>query len=86
MTGIEFYIHQKHKALAKELLISKSKGKDKCGVCSGDLYLDGTTSRRIGLIEDNRIVGWMCPMCKSQFDEDDGLVRLFSDLEEQGEG
>ena len=46
----------------------KTKKKDPCLVCSKDLYYDTEYSKRVGLIdEDDNILGWMCPFCRSEF-------------------
>ena len=46
----------------------KSKKKDPCLVCSKDLYYDAEYSKRVGLIDENdNVLGWMCPYCRSEF-------------------
>tara|TARA_Y100001938_G_C8064254_1_gene419193 strand:+ start:1217 stop:1480 length:264 start_codon:yes stop_codon:yes gene_type:complete len=86
MTGIEYFIVSNFKELASKMeLLPKKKVKDNCKICNGDLYLDGEVTKRIGLIENDRVVGWMCPMCKSQFTESGGIVKIFSDCEDEGE-
>lgn len=45
------------------------KSLDPCPVCDKELYFDEHYSKRAGLLDENEeVVGWMCPFCKSEFD------------------
>ena len=45
------------------------KIKDECPVCDKDLYYNGEISKRVGLLdEDDEVIGWLCPFCKTEFD------------------
>ena len=53
------------------------KIKDPCAVCDEELYLDGDFTQRVGLINDmDKVEGWMCPHCKSEFDLDGKITNL----------
>ena len=53
------------------------KIKDPCIVCDGELYLDGEYTQRIGLIGDyDKVYGWMCPHCSSEFDMEGKITNL----------
>ena len=59
--------------------------KDLCPVCDEDLYLDATFTQRVGLIDgDDDVYGWMCPYCRSEFDVDGDIRRIFRDGKIQG--
>ena len=54
----------------------KSEIIDPCPICSKDLYLDDTFTQRVGLLgDDDDVIGWLCPHCRSEFDVDEHLTR-----------
>ena len=56
------FLHTKKKKENKE---------DLCPVCDGDLYYNDEFTQRIGIINttgDHEVLGWICPHCKSEFD------------------
>ena len=56
----------------------KETNKDKCPVCSADLYYDNVTTRRIGIMnERGEINEWKCPFCDSEFDLDDNILYIY---------
>ena len=62
------------------------KIKDPCVVCDDELYLDGEFTQRIGLIDEmDKVTGWMCPHCKSEFDMDGKITNLSGDSNILGE-
>ena len=62
------------------------KLKDPCPVCDYELYLDSRRSKRIGLIDSkDRIVGWICSKCSTEFSLDNKVVVLFSETDIRGE-
>ena len=64
----------------------KKKAKDPCPVCNYDLHLNEVRSKRIGIIDSrDRVVGWLCYKCKTEFDLENQVVVLFSDEEIRGE-
>lgn len=56
----------------------KDVEKDPCPACDEDLYYDEKYSKRIALLDDGHVEGWMCPSCYSQFTPKDKLVKLMS--------
>lgn len=64
----------------------KSRDEDICPVCRFDLYYTERRSKRIGLIDENDdIIGWICPKCKTEFDLENLVVMLFRDEPIRGE-
>ena len=64
----------------------KSEIVDPCPICSKDLYLDDTFTQRVGLLGDNDdVIGWLCPHCRSEFDVDDHLVKYMGENGMTGE-
>ena len=65
--------------IRKLLLMQKKKNdrKDLCPACEENLYYSKRTSKRIGILgEDDKILGWACPFCMSQFDLDDKMAYI----------
>ena len=55
----------------------EEKIEDPCVVCDGELYLDGEFTQRVGLIGDfDKVYGWMCPHCRSEFDMEGKITNL----------
>ena len=64
----------------------KSEIVDPCPICSKDLYLDETFTQRVGLLgDDDDVIGWLCPHCRSEFDVDDHLVKYMGENGMTGE-
>ncbi len=60
--------------------------KDPCPICKSELYFDGKVTKRCGLLDSHEnIVGWLCPSCRSEFDAEDELVDVFTNIEIKGE-
>ena len=50
---------------------------DPCPVCKEELYLNNEYTQRIGLIDDlDKVIGWICPHCKTEYDNDTKIVRF----------
>ena len=78
---------QQNKSL-KEVIkhIDKKDVLDPCPICNVELFFDETTSKRCAILDaNNNVVGWICPNCKSEFENDDTVVDLFTNLEVRGE-
>jgi hypothetical protein len=59
---------------------------DLCPACEKNLYLNGDISKRIGIVDDDDdVVGWLCPYCRTQFDFDEKVVNLMGGEEIRGE-
>ena len=59
---------------------------DPCPVCKEELYLDDQYTQRIGLIADfDKVIGWLCPHCKTEYDNDTKIVRFLGDSSIGGE-
>jgi len=72
--------------LKKPKTTRKKKSIDPCPVCDKELHLGDKFTQRIGLLDDfNAIVGWICPHCDSEFDDDDHLVKITGSTGERGE-
>ena len=66
--------------------IGKEDVIDPCPICNVELFFDETTSKRCAILDaNNNVVGWLCPNCKSEFENDDTVVDLFTNLEVKGE-
>ena len=69
-------------------LLTEDKGKveDPCEVCGSELYFDEDTTKRAAIMDDrDKLIGWMCPFCKTEFDRDDNIVTLLSSIMQEGE-
>ena len=50
---------------------------DPCPVCNEELYLNDEFTQRIGLIDDfDKVTGWICPHCKTEYDDNTRIVRF----------
>lgn len=59
---------------------------DYCPVCDKDLFLNSQITKRIGLLnDDDDVIGWMCPFCKTEFDFDGKVIHLMGKEEIRGE-
>ncbi len=64
----------------------KKKPNDPCPICNKDLYLDHEYTQRVGLLGDfDEVIGWLCPYCKSEFDEDNHLTKFLGENSIRGE-
>ena len=55
----------------------KKKPADPCPICNKELYLNKTFTQRVGLLgEFDEVVGWLCPHCKTEYDNDTKIVRF----------
>ena len=64
----------------------KKTAKDPCPVCYYDLHLNERRSKRIGIIDSrDNVTGWLCSKCKTEFDLDNKIVMLFTEMEIRGE-
>ena len=69
-------------------LLTEDKGdvEDPCKVCGSELYFDEITSKRAAIMDSRDIVvGWLCPYCKTEFDDMDNIVTLLSNIQQEGE-
>ena len=54
------------------------KEPDLCEVCDYDLYHNEKYTKRIGMLDSgNRVCGWMCPHCKTEFDFDNKILYIY---------
>jgi len=58
---------------------------DKCNVCGEDLRYSKDITRRIALLEDEKVTGWICPECFTEFDMDNKVVNLLTKVNVQGD-
>ena len=66
--------------------LGKKKSKEPCPVCENELYFNDELSNKCALLDENNfIVGWICPHCRSEFDNDDNIVEIFTGMEGKGE-
>ena len=50
---------------------------DACEICDGDLYYNEKYTKRVGMLDSgNKVCGWMCPHCKTEFGVDDKIKNL----------
>ena len=53
------------------------KKNDPCPVCNKDLYWDEQVTQRVGLLDyDYKVEGWMCPHCRSRFDNNQNITYI----------
>ena len=60
----------------------KENDKDLCPVCDKDLYYNEKYTQRIGIINttgDHEILGWICPHCKSEFDNSSKIMYIYGE-------
>ena len=66
----------------------KTKSKDPCPVCEKELYHNDYYSKRVGLFDMNStehdIIGWACPKCNSEFDNNDNIMYIYGENFEGG--
>mgnify|MGYP003657110963 FL=1 len=67
----------------------KTKSKDPCPVCEEELYHNQHYSKRVGLFDtnttDHDVIGWMCPKCNSEFDNNDNIMYIYGENFEGGD-
>ena len=69
---------KKTEMIKNEASIRKAlmKIKDPCPVCNKELAVNEMYTSRIGLVDDNdSIVGWICPYCKTEFNVDYKIIK-----------
>ena len=65
---------------------SKKKTVDPCPVCGNELYLNEEFTQRVGLVDDyNSVIGWLCPHCQTEYDEDDHINKFLGENGIRGE-
>ena len=66
--------------------IGKKEVVDPCPICDAELYFDGSITKRCGLLDaGENVVGWLCPSCRSEFDDNDELVDIFTNIKIKGD-
>ena len=78
---------QLHQKSLNELFSKKidSKVLDPCPVCDSELYYGEDLTKRCGLLNKvDDIIGWLCPYCKSEFDVDDNIVEILTNIVMKG--
>ena len=60
--------------------LKEGKEKDLCPVCNYNLFHNEKVTKRIGIINKfDKVKGWLCPHCLSEFDLDSKVVELFGE-------
>ena len=49
---------------------------DLCPVCEKNLYYNDRFTRRVAIVDNNSVDGWICPFCSCEFDLKDNLVYI----------
>ena len=78
---------QLQKKSLKELFSEKKDSNviGPCAVCDSELFYGKDLTKRCGLLDSNDyIIGWLCPYCKSEFDADDNIVEIFTNVVMKG--
>ena len=66
--------------------LGKKKSKEPCPVCENELYFNDELSKKCALLnENNFVVGWICPHCRSEFNNDDNIIEIFTGIQGKGE-
>ena len=64
----------------------KRKIVDPCPICNKELHLNDEFTQRVGLLDDyDEVIGWLCPHCSSEFDQDIRIVKFFGGEGMRGE-
>ena len=59
---------------------------DACEICDGDLYYNEKYTKRVGMLDSgNKVCGWMCPHCKSEFDFDNKILYIYGQNSVKGD-
>ena len=59
---------------------------DLCPVCNYNLFHNDKVTKRIGIINKfEKVKGWLCPHCRSEFDVDDHLTKFLGENGIRGE-
>lgn len=69
-----------------EDILSESDGTDLCKVCKEDLFYSSEVTKRIAILGDgnDKVTGWVCPSCFTEFDIKDKIIVLMSRSSVQG--
>ncbi len=60
--------------------------KDLCDICDFDLYHNDRYTKRVGMMDSgNKVTGWMCPSCNSEFDFDNKIVYIYGQNSVKGD-
>ena len=49
---------------------------DPCPACDRNLYHDDYFTKRVALLEKDKVRGWQCPFCDCQFDLKDNVTYI----------
>ena len=64
----------------KKPIKEEKEEQDLCPVCNYNLFHNDKVTKRIGIINKfEKVKGWLCPHCMSEFDLDNGIVELFGE-------
>ena len=64
----------------------KTKPADPCPVCGNELYLNEEFTQRVGLVDDDDyVIGWLCPHCRTEYDIDDHISKFLGENSIRGE-
>ena len=66
----------------------KTNEEDLCPVCEGDLYYSEKYTQRIGIVDITGIhdvIGWICPHCKSEFDNSNKVMYIYGENYDSGD-
>ena len=64
----------------------RPKLEDFCPACDKNLFLNKNISKRIGLLDENEdVIGWLCPFCKTEFNFNEKVIHLMGNEEIRGE-
>ena len=70
-------------------MLKKKKTKktlDPCPVCGNELYLNDEFTERVGLLDDyDSVIGWLCPHCRTEYDEDNHISKFLGENSIRGE-
>ncbi len=79
--------NQKSSHMSKESKKTKKTSTiDPCPICSKELHLGDKYTQRVGLLGHfDEVIGWLCPHCKSEFDENNRIVKFLGENGIRGE-
>jgi len=74
-------LRQSLSATQKNLInLEEGKESDLCPVCNYNLFHNEKVTKRIGILNKNeKVRGWLCPHCMSEFNLKNDIVELFGD-------
>jgi|10_taG_2_1085330.scaffolds.fasta_scaffold144547_1 uncharacterized CHY-type Zn-finger protein len=70
----------------EEIKKALKKLRDPCPVCKNELAVNEIYTGRIGLVDEyDKVVGWICPYCNTEFNKDYKIIKYLGKGAQGGE-